>query len=216
MSAMPQAHYGSFNALRNLVRQRDPRERCELCGAGLNTEHQHLIEPVARKLICACDACAVLFHSNGDTRYKRVPRRIRFLKNFQMTDSEWESLSIPIGVAFFLKSSVEKKALALYPGPAGPTESLLSLESWNDIVQQNPELDRMEPDVEALLVNRLDQVREVPSSEYYLVPVDKCYELVGLIRSRWRGFSGGTEAWEEIRRFFNSLRQRAVPEGSRA
>ncbi|MBV9763348.1 MAG: hypothetical protein JOZ48_00770 [Acidobacteriaceae bacterium] len=213
---MPQAQNGSFNALRNLVRQRDPRERCELCGKGLNSEHQHLIEPVARKLICACDACAVLFHSNGDTRYKRVPRRIRLSGNFQMSDSEWESLSIPIGVAFFLKSSVENKAVAFYPGPAGATESLLSLEAWNDIVRNNPELARMEPDVEALLVNRLGQASEIPRSEYYLVPIDKCYELVGLIRSRWRGFSGGTEAWEEIRRFFENLRQRAVPEQSHA
>ncbi len=213
---MPQAQNGSFNALRNLVRQRDPRERCELCGAGLASEHQHLIEPVARKLVCTCNACAVLFHSNGDTRYKRVPRRIRLLRNFQMSDSEWDSLSVPIGVAFFLESSVEKKALAFYPGPAGATESLLSLEAWNDIVRNNPELTRMEADVEALLVNRLDQAREIPSSEYYLVPIDRCYELVGLIRSRWRGFSGGTEAWEEIRRFFDNLRQRAVPEHSNA
>lgn len=213
---MPETQYGSFAALRGLVRQRDPRERCELCGMGLNSEHQHLIEPIARKLVCACDACAVLFHANGETKYKRVPRRIRFLRNFRMTDSEWDSLLIPIGMAFFLESSVEKKVLAFYPSPAGPTESLLSLEAWNAIVQNNPELVRMEPDIEALLINRLDYAREIHNSEYYLVPIDKCYELVGLIRSHWHGLSGGTEVWKEIRRFFDELRQRAAPEPSNA
>jgi hypothetical protein len=131
-----------------------------------------------------------------------------------MADSHWDSLLIPIGVAYFLKSSVEHRVLSFYPSPAGPTESMLSLDTWNDIVRENPVLVEMEPDTEALLVNRLEHVRQ--GSEYYLVPVDKCYELVGLIRSRWRGLSGGTEVWQEIQRFFNGLKERAVPERAHA
>jgi hypothetical protein len=87
---------------------------------------------------------------------------------------------------------------------------MLSLETWNDIVQENPALIEMELDTEALLVNRLEHARH--PSEYYLVPIDKCYELVGIIRSHWRGFSGGAEVWEEIGRFFKELKERAVPE----
>jgi hypothetical protein len=52
--------------------------------------------------------------------------------------------------------------------------------------------------------------RRAEQSEYYLVPVDECYRLVGLIRARWKGLSGGTEVWEEIARFFDGLRQRAT------
>jgi len=204
---MAQMQYSPFTSLQNLVRQRDAREACDLCGLALSSAHQHLIEPSTRKLLCACDACALLFHSPTPTKYKRVPRRVQFLTNFQMTDAEWESLMIPIGMAFFLKSSSQECTLAIYPSPAGPTDSLLSLDAWQEIVSHNPVLGSMEPDVEALLVNRLDAPRTAP--EYYIVPVDKCYQLVGLIRANWRGLSGGQEVWIQIRRFFDELKMQA-------
>jgi hypothetical protein len=62
----------------------------------------------------------------------------------------------------------------------------------------------MEPDVEGLLVNRVGETRE-----YFIAPIDECFKLVGLIRMHWRGFSGGAQAWGEIGRFFDQLRQRA-------
>jgi hypothetical protein len=211
---MPQMQYSPFTSLQNLVRQRDARERCELCGVAVASAHQHLIEPAGRKLLCACDACALLFDSPARTKYKRVPRNVRLLSDFHMTDAEWDSLLIPIGMAFFFKSSVQNATLAIYPSPAGATESLLSLDAWQEIVSNNPPLTRMEPDVEALLVNRLDATRH--PAEYYLVPIDKCYELVGLIRSRWRGLSGGSDVWDQIREFFDALKKHAAAEFSHA
>jgi len=213
---MTSAQHDSFAVLRSFVRQQEPKERCELCGAGVAAEHQHLIEPVARKLVCACDACALLFDSGRGTKYKRVPRQIRLLTAFHLSDAEWDALSIPIGMAFFLESSVEKRVLAFYPSPAGATESMLSLAAWEDIVRNNPVLAGLEPDVEALLVNRLNHTRDAQASEYYAVPVDKCYELVGLIRMHWRGLSGGPEVWKQIRAFFDELKRRAAPERSYA
>jgi hypothetical protein len=204
---MGEAQYGSFNALRSLVRQRDTRERCELCGAPLHSEHQHLFEPAARKLICSCNACTVLFHPHGETKYKRVPSHIRCIPDFQLSSTQWDDLMIPIGVAFFVQSSVEHRVLAFYPSPAGPTASMPSVIAWDEIVQQNPVLTEMEDDVEALLVNRLEYAGN--SNEYYLVPIDKCYELVGLIRSQWRGLSGGPDVWKQIGTFFEELRTRA-------
>jgi hypothetical protein len=126
------------------------------------------------------------------------------LQDFRLTDVQWNSLMIPIQLAFFFNSTPDGKVIALYPSPAGPTESLLALDSWNEIVQDNPLLQRMEPDVEALLVNRVRETRE-----YYLVPIDECYKLVGLIRARWRGLSGGAEVWNEIGQFFTTLKERA-------
>ncbi len=125
-----------------------------------------------------------------------------------MTDGEWESMLIPIGMAFFFKNAATSKIVALYPGPGGATESLLSLDTWNDIALRNPVLDHMEPDVEALLVNRLGASRGFTSAEYYLLPIDECYKLVGLIRSHWRGLSGGSEVWEILRVFFAELKDR--------
>jgi hypothetical protein len=66
----------------------------------------------------------------------------------------------------------------------------------------------MEPDTEALLVNRVKGERE-----YYIAPIDECYKLVGLIRSSWRGLSGGTEVWEEIGKFFAELKEKSNPVG---
>jgi hypothetical protein len=221
---MPQMQYSPFTSLQNLVRQRDSRERCEICGITLASAHQHLIEPVARKLLCACDACALLFDSPTQTKYQRVPRDVRLLSDFQMTDAQWDSLLIPIGMAFFFKSSVQNatltgsastaSTLAIYPSPAGPTESLLSLDAWQEIVTDNPPLTHMKADVEALLANRLNSPRA--PAEYYLVPIDRCYELVGLIRSRWRGLSGGTDVWEQIRHFFDDLKRQATAEFAHA
>src|ERR1700694_6349458 len=119
---------------------------------------------------------------------------------------------IPIEMAFFFHSTPVGKVVAIYPSPAGSTETLLSLDSWNDIAQQNPPLASMEPDVEALLVNRSGRSGEFATGQYYIVPIDECYKLVGLIRTHWRGFSGGTQVWEELSRFFAELREKAIRE----
>jgi len=206
-SAISNPAQSPLAALRRFVRPRSTAvERCEMCSAELAAEHQHLVEPLSRQLACACDPCAILFTGQIEKKYKRVPRRIRALPEFQLTDGQWDSLMIPIQLAFFFYSTPDSRVIALYPSPAGPTESLLSLDSWNEIVQDNPVLQGMESDVEALLVNRVRG-----ASEYYLVPVDECYKLVGLIRTHWRGLSGGTEVWREIGQFYAGLKERSVP-----
>lgn len=191
--------------LREFGREKPAVEHCELCGAPVGAGHSHLIEPGKRRLVCACDACAVLFSARGlEGKYRRVPRRIRGLPDFQMSDAEWDALMIPIAMAFFFHSTPAGKVIAIYPSPAGATESLLSLDAWEQISENNPKLNAMEPDVEALLVNRVGSARE-----YFIAPMDECYRLVGLIRAHWRGFSGGTEVWTEIDQFFGGLKERA-------
>ena len=201
----------AFQSLRNFARKPDRKlERCELCRGELHEEHPHLIELEHRKMVCSCDACAMLFTGREGAKYRRVPRQVRLLANFQMTDAEWDSLMIPINLAFFFSNSLENRVSAFYPSPAGATESLLPLSAWNQIVAANPPLNTLEPDVEALLVNRVGQVRADVPAEYYIVPIDACYRLVGLIRLHWKGFSGGTEVWQEIGAFFAKLRAQAL------
>jgi hypothetical protein len=199
---------GPLAGLRQLARQRSPIERCEMCSRELAADHQHLIEPEKRKLVCACDACAVLFTTQAGTKLRRVPRHARFLPDFQMSDTQWNSLMIPIEMAFFFHSSPHGRGVAFYPSPAGATESLLALETWNDVVDDNPIIARMTPDVEALLVNRVGVARGVPE-QYYIAPIDECYKLVGLIRLHWHGLSGGTEMWHEIAGYFAALKEKA-------
>ena len=194
-----------YALLRRFIRSRSlPAESCDMCRVVLGSDHPHLVEPATRRLVCACQACAILFSGAADTKYRRVPERVRSLSDFQMTDAQWESLMIPINIAFFFQSSAEGKMIVIYPSPAGATESLLSFESWEEIVAANPVLREMEPDTEALLVNRVGQ-----STLYLTVPIDQCYRLVGLIRTKWKGLAGGTEVWEAINSFFAELKERA-------
>jgi hypothetical protein len=197
---------GPWATLRQFARPRPPAERCELCGAALASVHPHLIEESSRRLQCACEPCAVLFSGRKDGRFRRVEPRVERLEDFRLDDAQWEDLHLPINLAFFIHGRAAGRVQAFFPSPAGATESLLTLDAWRDLAEANPLLGHLEPEVEALLVNRLGGARN-----YYLVSIDQCFTLVGLIRSHWRGFSGGTAVWEEIARFFTALDERSRP-----
>jgi hypothetical protein len=179
-------------------------EQCELCGLQLGASHRHLLETATRRIVCACDGCAMTFVPVVGGRFQAIPRDARALPHFQISDSAWESLALPINLAFFFHHSPNDKIVALYPGPAGATESLLPLTAWEMIVEENPILRELQPDVEALLVRRTGEWRS-----YFIAPIDKCFELVGLIRMHWRGFTGGEEAWLAIDHFFTKLKETA-------
>jgi hypothetical protein len=188
----------AFRTLRGLAPRRDEAEHCGLCGQVLGPRHDHLVDPRTRRPICSCQACAILF-DNPAAQYKRVPRDIRFLEGYEIAEGEWESLGIPIGIAFFMQQSLSDGGLRLtayYPSPAGPVESLLPL-------GPSAILEQLQPDVEALLVNRA-------ARECFVLPIDECYRLVGLMRSYWKGLSGGGEVWREIQVFFEEMKRRSV------
>jgi hypothetical protein len=192
---------GSLATLRKFVRApRQKGEVCELCAGPLSPEHQHLLELEKHRVACSCDACAILFGGNARQKFRRIPRDTRRLPGFLMDDHEWESLLIPINLAFFVHSSAAGRVVAQYPSPGGAMESTLDLECWSAIVEHNPLLRQFEPDVEALLVNRLS-----PSPQYFRAPIDQCFRLVGILRTEWRGLSGGQQVWRAIDRFFVEL-----------
>src|SRR5690349_17247999 len=151
-------------ALRRFVPARTTRGRCDACAVELPPDHIHQFDPSTRSIHCACESCAVLYRDV----YKAIPTEVRALPNFHLTDAAWDELLIPISLAFFTYSSAAGRIIALYPGPAGASESLLRLDSWEDIAASNPELETMQPDVEALLVNRVGAARE-----YFIVPIDE-------------------------------------------
>ena len=183
-------------------------ELCELCTEPIAEEHGHLVDLHARNLMCACRGCYLLFSSEGagGAHYRAVPDRCLVFPDFELSPAQWESLQIPVSVAFFFINSSLGRVAAFYPGPAGATESLLPLEAWAGLVVANPALDTMQADVEAFLV-RAEPNRS--PTECFLVPIDACYELVGHLRRVWKGFDGGSEAHDQIDAFFTRIRARA-------
>jgi len=184
----------------------DEEERCELCGEQIPSRHRHLLDLDRHHLLCACRACSVLFDQRaaGGKHYRLIPDRSRAIADFDLDDLRWQSLRIPVEMAFFFRSSSADRVVAFYPGPMGATESQLGLEAWTELEARNPVLSTLEPDVEALLVHRAKGARQ-----HWLVPVDRCYALVGIIRTSWKGLGGGDEVWTEIDAFFADLRRGA-------
>jgi hypothetical protein len=197
--------------LQELARPRERREpppaeeRCDLCAEPIPPEHRHLLDLESRRLLCACRACSILFDRSGagGGHYRLIPDRVVAL-DVELDDVTWQSLGIPVDMAFFFHSSAAGRVVAFYPSPLGATESLLDLDDDRVLAE-------LEPDVEALLVNRTRGRREC-----WIVPVDRCYELVGLVRTHWKGFGGGDEVWEALDGFFDRLRKEATWQGSRS
>jgi Family of unknown function (DUF5947) len=188
-------------------------EQCELCGRPIPPEHRHVLDLEDRNLLCACRACALLFdrRAAGGGHWRLVPERRLRLDDFEMPDDLWERLAIPVDMAFFFNNTSAGRVVAYYPSPMGPTESQLELEAWDELESANEILRTLEADVEALLVNRARGRRRT-----WLVPIDECYALVAVIRTHWRGFSGGREVWEELERFYAELdrKSKLAPAGA--
>jgi hypothetical protein len=186
------------------------QQRCEMCAEPIGDQHQHVVDLVGRGLMCTCRPCYLLFTAeDAELRYRAVPDRYLALTDFALFAGQWDELEIPVGLAFFFRNSEQGRTVAFYPGPAGATESELPLGAWDRIVDANPVLGSLAPDVEALIVRMPD--RSGGAAEAHLVPIDRCYELVGLLRTAWRGFDGGQEARAVLGAFFADLAARGAP-----
>jgi len=187
-------------------RRRRLGEECDLCGAQIVHEHSHVVNLEGRNLLCACRACYLLFTQDGAAggKYRAVPDRYLYDPDFRLTKAQWDTIQIPVGMAFIFFNSALGQYAAFYPSPGGATESLLDLAAWDQVLDANPHLAGVAPDVEALLVRKLDE-----RFECFLAPIDACYELVGIVRLHWKGFDGGQDVWREIDGFFARLRERS-------
>ncbi len=209
--------------------QDEAEERCEFCATGIPATHGHVADLEKSSLVCACRACYLLFTQGddppeppgspgsgrtpprgasprGSARYRSVPDRYLRDSSRPLSVTEWDELQIPVGLAFFLYSSERGTVGGFYPSPAGATECTLDLDAWDRLATSHPLLGAAQPDVEAVLL-----CREGPAAEpeYFIVPIDVCYELAGRMRMLWKGFDGGSEARASIDEFLAGVRKHA-------
>ena len=207
---------GVVSGLRGLARQGPRRgalaasapvpaidEACELCGVGISEDHRHLLALSERRIVCACEACWAMRSGEGD--YRPTGNRTLWLPGLDVPDDLWASFQIPIGLAFFMESTVTACVVAMYPSPGGATESELHFDSWTRMRSLNPVLDNLEPDIEGLIANRLSD-----PPMYVIAPIDRCYALTGTIKAHWEGISGGPGVQDAVARFFDVLRAEAT------
>jgi hypothetical protein len=173
---------------------------CDLCGNRMDEDHRHLLHVTDRRILCSCEPCWAM--RAGDPELRPTGNRMQLLEGFDLNDELWAKFQIPIGLTFFFVTEASG-VVALYPSPAGATESELYLEAWNDLVAANPVLEGLEHEVEALIVDRISEPHA-----YAIAPIDRCYELVGTIKATWQGISGGTAVEDAVGAFFARLRDR--------
>jgi Family of unknown function (DUF5947) len=204
-----------FGILRRVMTPRErarPGEVCEMCGEVVSETHSHVASLSERRLLCTCRACYLLFTQQGAgaRRLRAVPERYAVADDFAFTQAQWDDLAIPVDLVFLFRQTdldaVASRVVACYPSPAGATESELDLAAWLSMIGDNPVLAGVEPDVEAVLVRRHGAGRFT----CLVVPIDACYELVGIVRQHWAGFQGGDEVWRQIDAFFLALHDRAA------
>jgi uncharacterized protein DUF5947 len=191
--------------LRAFVTGTTPVNECELCAESIGAEHDHLLEPAARRVFCACRACAGTFEREQERRgprYLRVERRAARLLELDIEEARWADLGVPVGLAFFTTRRRSAEVVATFPGRAGIIESFVPLKAWSDLERRFPVLERMLPDVEALLVRRTSRHRD-----YFLVSIDHGYELLGLLRGSEAPVSSPELA--AVQRFFERLDEQA-------
>jgi hypothetical protein len=200
-----------LSALRRIARSRPAAaaaEHCDMCSAVIGDDHPHVVDLQSRALMCACRPCYLLFtDEQAALHYRAVPDRYLAFPGSAFDERAWDELQIPVGLAFLFRNSMQDRMVAFYPGPAGATESELPMDAWHRVVAHHPDLAVLRPDVEAVLVRRGD-------AACFLVPIDACYELVGQLRTRWRGFDGGAEARAAMDAFFARVRARSRPAGA--
>ena len=175
--------------------------RCELCGVGLSEGHRHVLHLVDRSILCSCEPCWAL--KAGDPNLASCGTRVAWLEDFELDDQLWAAFGVPVALAFFLRTG--NGVAAIYPSPAGATECELELPAWERLAAVNPVLDGLQPDSEALVVNRL----AIPH-QFAIAPIDECYRLVGLIKSQWEGISGGGAVERAVPEFFKRLQERVA------
>jgi len=175
------------------TRRRQEMKHCDVCGLPAESHTSYLVHPASRRLILCCDNCSRNLLAGGSRKYRPVPSRVECLPEFSMTDAQWNSLNLPIHLAFFYYSTPDRGVWLVYPDSSGPNETRLPPAKWEELAAANGILRQFQPDVEGLLINRVGRIRR-----YFRAPIDECFKLTAIVRDNWTGVTGGVDLWRKI------------------
>ena len=136
-----------------------------------------------------------------------MPERYAAFPELRLSPAQWDALQIPVSVAFFFVNSTLERVCAFYPSPAGATESLLPLDTWDELTAAHAELATLEPDVEAFLV-RFDRV-DGPRASATSCRSTRVTSSSASCARCGAASTAGSEAHEALDAFFDDVRARA-------
>ena len=122
------------------------------------------------------------------------------------TTSRWEELRIPVDMAFFFHSSAGRARGGVLPEPDGRDRVAARARrvgrSWRRPTRCSASWSPTS--------RRCSSTARAARAQHWLVPIDECYALVGLIRTRWRGLHRRhARCGRRSAAFFDGLDQRA-------
>ncbi|HEX4342654.1 MAG TPA: DUF5947 family protein [Verrucomicrobiae bacterium] len=148
---------------------------CIFCSAALDSPPIHVFEVATRKLAAACHHCATEVAHVAGGPFKAIPHETRPLLDFHLPQILWDKFELPAHKTFVFYSTATAKMMAVTPTTDGLIESTVCRDQWKAVIEANPVLEDMRPDVEAFLILETGETRE-----YFIAPIDVCYSLVNI------------------------------------
>lgn len=155
-------------------------DQCELCAAPLRDSHDHLLDPQARKALCTCPACAMLFSdvSEAAQRYVRLQTHVAPLPDAALSEADLEALGVPVRLVVLCPSALHDALFMLYPSAAGVVEGHAPFAAWCALITRHIALEPVQVDRDAVVVDLRAGKRIVLH-----VSLDVAYELLGSLQS---------------------------------
>ena len=128
-------------ALSGASRRAPARERrgatCELCPIGIGEDHRHLLHLDERRIVCVCETCWSLRSGDAEFRPPGARTRAGSTTSSCPTSCGRRSRSRSASRSSCARAS-RGGVVALYPSPAGATESELDLDGVGRAVRREP------------------------------------------------------------------------------
>ena len=146
---------------------------CRFCSSALDSPPNPLFEVATQRVLFACNPCASRFEKRSGGPFKLIPRSTRQIEDFRMPEVPWQTYDLPGNVTFVFYCTAAAKLLSVCKVAAGTVDLTVPREVWKAIIEANPVLEEMRPDVEGLLI-----IHTGDSREYFIAPIDVCYNLI--------------------------------------